>query len=185
MGSRLILPFGSDNFIEKHIPEDEYLNQWNFPSLDEFYNKGINSIYNHKGKNNSIAWSAVEQQYTEWSNWFNSPEYIRSYLAPIVATYLDKRGLPVLCYPTFTPLLNEELVYKYNDTEALLFAGKQLQILNVSDENILNFFRNILKVINYLDLVEEDILNNPSNIGYNSTFGLRIIDYGMCASVNT
>ena len=183
MGSRLILPFGSNNFIEKHIPEDEYLNQWNFPSLDEFCIKGFESIYNHPGRNNSVAWSAVEQQYTEWSNWFNSPEYIRNYLAPIVATYLDNRGLPVLCFPRFTPLLDEELIYKYNDTEALLLAGKQLQFLNVTDESILSFFRSIPKVIDYLDLVEGDILNNPSNIGYDSTFGLRIIDYGMNASV--
>ena len=28
-------------------------------------------------------------------------------------------------------------------------------------------------------IYEEDIINNPSNIGYNPTFGLRIIDYGL------
>ena len=180
MGSRLILPFGpSKEYIQKCVPEDDYLNKWKYPSLDEFYNKGFDSIYNHSGKNNSIAWSAVEQQYTEWGNWFNSPEYIKCYLAPIVHTYIDKRGLPVLCFPRFTPLLDEELVYKYNNTEALLFAGKQLHYLYMTDKDILEFFRNIPKVIDYLDLVEEDILNNPSNIGYNPTFGLRIIDYGM------
>ena len=57
--------------------------------------------------------------------------------------------------------------------------GMRLQQLNVSEEEVTDFLREIPIVCNYLNLNEEDIINNPSNIGYNSTFGLRIIDYGL------
>jgi hypothetical protein len=57
--------------------------------------------------------------------------------------------------------------------------GMRLQQLNISEEEVTDFLREIPIVCNYLNLNEEDIINNPSNIGYNPTFGLRIIDYGL------
>ena len=180
MGRRIILPFGhSGEYIEKHIPDDDKLGLWNFPSLDEF-NENPDTIYKHSGNwKATTIWSAIEQQYIEWANWYNSPESIKQFLAPIVHTFTDKNGLPVLCFPRFTPILEEGLVYNYNDTETLLIAGKHLEHFHLKDEDVLKFFREIPKVINYLDLKEADIIINPSNVGYNPTFGLRIIDYGL------
>lgn len=179
MGSRIILPFGpSGEYIEKHVPEDDALKQWRFPSLEEYYNKGHQIINEHPAKNNSVIWFAIEQQYLEWGAWNESPESIRHFLAPVVHTYTDKYGLPVLCFPRFTPILDEGLVYEYNETEALLIAGKRLEHFHVPDEDVLEFYRGLQPVIDYLELVENDIIANPSNVGYNPTFGLRIIDYG-------
>lgn len=179
MGSRIILPFGpSGEYIEKHIPDDDYLKCWSFPSLDDFYNDS-DTIYKHPGKVKATLWNAIIQQYTEWNNWFNSSEDIKKFLAPIVNTYTDKNGLPVLCFPRFTPILEEGLVYNYNEHEILLIAGKRLEFFHIKDEDVLKFFRGLPQVIDFLDLVENDIILNPSNIGYNPTFGLRIIDYGL------
>ena len=55
----------------------------------------------------------------------------------------------------------------------------RLQRFNITEETVIDFLREIPIVCDYLNLNEEDIINNPSNIGYNSTFGLRIIDYGL------
>lgn len=179
MGSRIVLPFGSSGeYIEKRIPDDDDVKQWNFPTLDEYY-VDSDSVYKHAGKNNSIIWNAIEQQYNEWSAWVNSPETIKCFLAPIVHTYTDKNGLPVLCFPYFIPILDETQIFKYNDTEALLIAGKHLEQLHISNDDILKFYRELPTVIDFLNLVTADILNNPSNIGYNPIFGLRIIDYGL------
>ena len=50
---------------------------------------------------------------------------------------------------------------------------------NIDEKECLEFYRNIPIICNYLNLEENDIIYNPSNIGYSPTFGLRIIDYGL------
>ena len=104
-------------------------------------------------------------------------------MAPVVHTYTDKYGLPILCFPRFTPILDESLVFSYNDTERLLIAGKRLEYFHIKDESVIYFYRELPKVIDYLSLAETDIIMNPSNIGYNPTFGLRIIDYGLQGNI--
>ena len=180
MGSRIILPYGcSGEFIKKMIPDDGRLKNFVFPSLDDFSND-IDKILEHKQKDNTPLWSAIEQQYIEWMNWDISPESIKKYLAPIVHTFTEKTGAPTLCFPRFTPILDESIVMSCNEKEVLILTGKRLEHFHVSDETVLDFYRALPQVIDYLNLVEEDVVINPSNIGYNPTFGLRIIDYGLC-----
>lgn len=179
MGSRIILPFGcSGEYVKKIIPDDPSLKFLKFYPLDDFYND-VDIIYKHPTRNNTPIWSAIIQQYSEWLSWNVAPEEIKQFLAPIVATYSDDNGLPVLCYPRFTPLLDEGAVFEHSDNENILLAGKRLEHFHVSDETTINFYRGLPQVIDYLGLVESDIIINPSNVGYNPTFGLRIIDYGL------
>lgn len=177
MGSRIILPYGPTNeYIQKCIPRDTSLEGIEFPSLDEYMDTGLLDI---EKITKSELRTAIEQQYGEWFSWFAATDEHRRLLAPIVGTEYDEYNLPILHFPRFVPLVDEGLVYKYNNTENLITMGMRLGQLNITEEEVLDFLREIPILCGYLDLNEEDILNNPSNIGYNPTFGLRIIDYGL------
>lgn len=177
MGTRLILPYGPTNeFVQKIIPEEnDAFKNIVLPTLEEFIidpsclSKFDTPIYN-----------LVYQQYWEYYNWYNADETTRSFLAPIVHTFYNKT--PVLCYPRFIPLVSEDNVYKYNENECLLAAGLNLGKQNIGENECIEFFRNIPLICNYLNLEENDIIYNPSNIGYNPTFGIRLIDYGLSHS---
>ena len=45
-----------------------------------------------------------------------------------------------------------------------------------------DFDDKIVDLCDYYNLREDDLLLNPSNIGYHNLFGLRIIDYGLTTS---
>lgn len=177
MGSRIILPFGaSGNYIQKTIPTDENIKGINFPSLDEYYNDK-SSLYSLE--KDFPIWNAIEQQYQEWYNWQIANEDIKLFLAPIVGTSYDKNHLPILYFPKFKPLVDEALVYEYNEVENLIVLGMRAQEFGVHEVDLVNFLRDLHWICDYLELNSDDIIKNPSNIGYNIDFGLRIIDYGL------
>ena len=177
MGSRIVLPYGPTNeYIQKCIPRDISLEGIEFPSLDEYMDT---CTLNLEKITKSELRTAIEQQYGEWFSWFTATDEHRALLAPIVGTGYDEYYLPILYFPKFIPIIDESLIYQYNNTENLIMMGVRLGKLNITEEQVLNFIREIPILCDYLDLNEEDILNNPSNIGYNPTFGLRIIDYGL------
>ena len=177
MGSRIILPYGPTNeYIQKCIPRDISLEGIKLPSLDEYMDTGLLNL--EKITKPELR-TAIEQQYGEWFFWFAAADQDRALLAPIVGTGYDECYLPILYFPRFTPIIDEGLVCKYNNAENLITMGMRLGQLNITEEEVLNFIREIPILCDYLNLNEEDILNNPSNIGYNPTFGLRIIDYGL------
>ena len=177
MGSRIVLPFGpNDEYIGKYIPNDTSLEGIHFPSLDDYMETNkldLNSIIKPELK------TAIEQQYNEWFTWYTSSEECRRMLAPIVDTGYDEYCLPILYFPKFIPLVDENAVYKYNNMENFIVMGMGLKKFHVLEEEIINFMRNIPSLCDCLELNEEDILNNPSNICFHPIFGLRIIDYGL------
>ena len=178
MGSRIILPYGeSGEYIQKIIPHDcSSVSGLNLPSFDEYLDThflDLQSIDKPEIK------TAIEQQYNEWFTWFNATEDARRLLAPIVGTDWSEDSIPILYFPRFTPLLDEGRVYSLNNNENLIIMGMRLQRFGIEEDDVTDFFREIPLVCAYLNLNEEDIINNPSNIGYNPTFGLRIIDYGL------
>lgn len=177
MGSRIVLPYGkSGEYIQKTIPYDASLNSLNLPSFDEY----MDTHYLDLQKINKPGIrTAIEQQYNEWFTWYNATEDARRLLAPIVGTGWSENYIPILYFPRFVPLLNEGQVYSLNNNENLIIMGMRLQQFNINEEEVTNFLREIPIICDYLNLNEEDIINNPSNIGYNPTFGLRIIDYGL------
>lgn len=173
MGTRLVLPYGPTNeFIQKVIPDDEILQTVVLPSLDEFIVEPT-CLSNF----DTPIYNLVHQQYWEYYNWYNADETIRQFLSPIVHTFKEKS--PVLCFPKFIPLVSEDKVYEYNEIENVLASGITMGKNNLDDKQCIEFYRNIPMICNYLNLEEGDIIYNPSNIGYNPTFGLRIIDYGL------
>ena len=177
MGSRIILPYGTTNeYIQKCIPQDSSLEGIVFPSLDEYMDT---CTLNLEKINKSELRTAIEQQYGEWFSWFAATDEYRRLLAPIVGTTYDNYYLPILYFPRFTPIVDESLIYNYNNIENLIITGMRLGSLEITEKEVINFLREIPILCDYLELNEEDILNNPSNIGYNPTFGLRIIDYGL------
>ena len=177
MGSRIILPYGtSGNYIQKAIPTDENIKGINFPSLDEYYDDK-NSLYSLE--KDFPIWNAIEQQYQEWYNWRTTDEDVRKFIAPIVDSSYDNSGLPILCFPRFKPLVDEALVYEYNEVENLVILGMRAQELGVREVDLINFLRDLNWVCDCLELNIDDIIKNPSNIGFHSDFGLRIIDYGL------
>lgn len=177
MGSRIVLPYGeSGEYIQKLIPYDASLNGIELPSFDEYMD--THSLNLQKINKPDIR-TAIEQQYNEWFTWYNATEDTRRLLAPIVGTGWSDNYIPILYFPRFTPILDEGQVYSLNNTESLITTGMRLQRFNITEETVIDFLREIPIVCDYLNLNEEDIINNPSNIGYNPTFGLRIIDYGL------
>ena len=177
MGSRIVLPYGeSGEYIQKLIPYNASLNSINLPSFDEYMDTRYLDLQNITKPD---IRTAIEQQYNEWFTWYNATEDTRNLLAPIVGTGWSEDNIPILYFPRFTPLLDEGKVYSLNSTENLIIMGMRLQRFNISETEVTDFLREIPIVCNYLELNEEDIINNPSNIGYNPTFGLRIIDYGL------
>lgn len=176
MGSRTILPYGeSGEYIQKIIPHNATVNI-ELPSFDEYLDT---CSLNLQGISQPELRTAIEQQYNEWFTWYTATEDTRRLLAPIVGTDWSEDYFPILYFPYFTPLLDEGKVYSLNNTENLIIMGMRLQRFGISEEEVTDFLREIPIVCNYLNLNEEDIINNPSNIGYNPTFGLRIIDYGL------
>ena len=75
--------------------------------------------------------------------------------------------------------MNEDEFYENVCDYAKMLHPSARGKLEITEEEVLEFLREIHILCDYLELNEEDILNNPSNIGYNPTFGLRIIDYGL------
>lgn len=183
MGSRIILPFNnSREFIQKKIPEEDIVKNYDFPLLDEFMDCKDN-LYYLKNEAEFKTWPAIEQQYNEWYNWYTASEDIRRFLAPIVGTSYDENCLPILHFPRFTPIVDENVVFAHNETENLITFGMNLQHFGITYTEVIDFLRELPQVCDYLGLIEDDILKNPSNIGWHSVFGLRIIDYGLIINV--
>ena len=176
MGSRMILPYlNSDEYIQKIVPSDSVFISVKLPTFDEYE---IRPVLDLPDDIKPEVRMAIEQQYNEWYSWFTSPEDIRKCLAPIVGTGWDIfSNTPILYFPKFNPILDEHTVSVHNNKENLILMGAQINQLHITD--FIDFFRTIPEICNYLNLNEDDIINNPSNIGYHPVFGLRIIDYGL------
>ena len=148
-----------------------------FPTLDEFLEDNESLKY-HESLS-LVEWSAIVQQYTEWFNWI-AYGGIDSVLAPIIGTSTDlKTGLPVLYFPRFMPIAAENEAFP--DDYLLIFVGMRAKALGITEKEMRQFIKQVQSACFDLCLEESDIITNPSNIGYNPNYGLKIIDYGLTA----
>ena len=147
-----------------------------FSSIDEIYSDNFIECLNI----DKITKQAVVQQINEIKLYSIVTEEERKILAPQLGLINNnKHHIPSIIFPYFTPLFTDEEVWNYNEEDLLKLIGFRAAAHKVTEQNLLIFFNQVKKLCEEYDLLEDDILFNPSNIGYNSTFGLRVLDYGL------
>ena len=122
---------------------------------------------------------AIIQQYNEIFIYWDARGDRRKILAPQVTVSFDKHNLPIIWYPYFEPLVNEDKVWSNRNHICMMYVGARAKELGISIEEMRDFYAKVDDLCEYYDLVEDDIIKNPSNIGYSSLFGIRLIDYGL------
>lgn len=121
---------------------------------------------------------SIYQQYNEILLYNYVTEEESKLLAPQLEVIYNE-GVPKIKYPIFQPFCRDEEVWRYSTDELLILLGSRATSNNLSEQDILNFYNNVVKLCEKYDLNQDDILLNPSNIGYNIKYGIRIIDYGL------
>ena len=171
MSSRQIRYFG--NTILKVVPTFDCLENVKFPIRDN-----TEEIYKILEDAPLLCKSAVIQQYNEYII-YNELRPDSKILAPILNCFWDERNLPILQYPIFKPFAADENFYTLNDEENLIQLGIMGARFGYDLKYISNFIKEVREVCEEFNLREDDILCNLSNIGYNSNYGICIIDYGL------
>ena len=174
MSSRLVYKFGDT--VMKVVPTFDCLKNIKFPFWD---NK--EEIYKILKDVPLLCKSAVIQQYNEYII-YNELQTDSKILAPILNCFWDERNLPILQYPIFKPFATDENFYAFSDEENLIQLGIMGAYFNYDLKDISNFIREVKEACITFGLREDDILNNLSNIGFNSQYGIRVIDYGLIES---
>lgn len=128
---------------------------------------------------NSITQQAIIQQYNELYIYNEATPEEREILAPQVKVVYSLLNLPDIYYPKFHPLMTESEVWSLNERDLSVKLGQQLQWLGISFFDYKKFVDGVVDLCEEFNLREDDILLNPSNIGYHPVLGLRIIDYGL------
>lgn len=174
--------FGTMDIVAKTVTiPDSWDKDIIFPSIEHIkYEDGalqrfLNTI---PGLQNSVR-QAIIQQYNEYFIYSDEYNTWRNILAPQLGIVFNSYNLPILLYPRFEPLVDEDTVWKTNDHICMIYAGQHLKDLGVSMEEIKTFYDEVKEFCAEYGLVEDDIIKNPSNIGYNKVLGLRLIDYGL------
>lgn len=170
MSSRQITDLGE--YVTKSIPNFSEIEHIKFPGIED--KEGISNLLENTSL---LCKSAVIQQYNEYviyNNWRGN-----NVLAPIINVKWDERNLPILIYPKFIPLIEDDNFYKLSDEENFVKLGIMGAYFGYDFEYISNFIQEVRDVCEEFNLREDDIFYNLSNIGFNSQYGLRIIDYGL------
>lgn len=128
--------------------------------------------------------NAIWQQYYELFVYNYSGPIEKNILAPQVKVIYSLFNLPDIYYPHFHPLIDETKVVELSEQDLLIYLGSRLQLFGIRFDEYKKFTKQVADLCDAFDLNEEDILSNPSNIGYNSVLGLRIIDYGLNGGYN-
>lgn len=183
MACRIIEQVG-DDFIRKIIPFDSNTDSIVWPSITSLImNPSILDDNFTKCNCNNRIKQAIYQQYNEILLYETIACEDKKILAPQCDIYYTNvNNLPIIIYPRFTPLFSDEEVWKYNDEEILCLLGLRCGKLGISEQNLSLFLKQVQDLCSDYNLREDDILKNPSNIGYHLVFGLRIIDYGLANS---
>jgi len=129
-----------------------------------------------------ITQQAIIQQYNELYVFGEATPEEREILAPQVKVVHSLFNIPDIYYPKFYPLLNEEEVWSLSEKDLGIRMGQRLQWFGISFNQYKNFVEKVSYLCEEFDLREDDILLNPSNLGYHPVLGLRIIDYGLTNS---
>ena len=171
MSSRQVRRFG--NTILKVVPTFDCLENIEFPIWND-----TEEIYKILKDASQLCRSAVIQQYNEYII-YNELRPNNKILAPILNCFWDERNLPILQYPIFKPFAVDENFYQLSDEENLIQLGMMGAHFGYDLKYISNFIKEVREVCEEFNLREDDILQNLSNIGYNSNYGICIIDYGL------
>lgn len=167
-----------EGYIIKEVPWDDKLKNISFPSPEEISFQKLEKIFEENDLNNIIR-QAITQQYNEIFIWNEATRQQREILAPQVKVVEGLCNLPRIYYPKFKPLVAEETVWKLNERDLCIHFGQMLQWYGVTFYDYRQFAIGVTNLCNDFNLREDDILLNPSNIGYHPVLGLRIIDYGL------
>lgn len=180
MGCRVIDEFRE--YISKYIPYFGIYDNVKFPSPDLITSENLTEELD-KIEGQGIVKQAIIQQYNEILLYHNVSIEQRNLLAPQCAiAYEAYHNLPTIFYPKFTPLIKEDIVWKTSTEDLPILLGTELSRFGISFSDYKNFINKVVNLCEEFDLREDDILLNPSNVGYHSLFGLRIIDYGLTNS---
>lgn len=181
MPCRIVTPVGDGSIIRKTVPINSptklplLVNYLEDESLLDKYLKELDLT----ARENYM----IKQQYYEYFVWSYSEDKYKDILAPIIfaADYINSP--PALYFPKFTPLADDEEIWHWNNNQSIAILGMRSAYLGVSEEDILKFFDTVYSLTIAFELVEEDIIFNPSNVGFHPHYGLRLIDYGLKSDV--
>ena len=166
-------------YISKYIPYFGIYDELIFPNPDSITNEILTGLLNQIEGQNHVK-QAIVQQYNEILLFNNVSIEERNILAPQCAVICDHyHNLPTIFYPKFKPLIDEKTVWKTSQEDLPVLLGTQLQKNGISFFDYKDFIDKVVNLCSIYNLREDDILLNPSNIGYHNLFGLRIIDYGL------
>ena len=172
--------YASEGYIIKEINLDGL--PWRTEVIPKFPKDGNpNDIYKifEECNINSITQQAIIQQYNELYIYNEATSEEREILAPQVKVVYSLFNLPDIYYPKFYPLMDEKEVWSLNERDLSVKLGSRLQSFGVSFFDYKKFVDGVVDLCEEFNLREDDILLNPSNIGYHPVLGLRVIDYGL------
>jgi hypothetical protein len=172
--------YANEGYIIKEIDLSDFLRQTG-KVLDFPKNGNPEDIYKifRELNMNSITQQAIMQQYNELYIYNEATPEERELLAPQVKVDYSLLNLPDIYYPKFYPLMEEKEVWSLNERDLSVKLGSRLQQRGITFDGYKKFVDGVVNLCEEFDLREDDILLNPSNIGYHPVLGLRIIDYGL------
>lgn len=177
---RINTRYAKEGYIFKEINLDDF--PWRTDKTPNFPKDGnpdiIYKIFEECNVN-TITQQAIIQQYNELYIYNEATLEEREILAPQVKVVYSLLDLPDIYYPKFQPLMEEKEVWSLNERDLSVKFGTRLQQIGVSFFDYKKFVDGVVNLCEEFNLREDDILLNPSNIGYHPVLGLRIIDYGL------
>ena len=169
MSIRKVKPFGNSDFIQKTIDIER--------KIPLMY--GLQDLSAHEKDFTRREYLSLYQSFAEVELWNDCSWEERGILSPLVDFFYDTNNRPVLVYPRFEPLAREEETFRFEETEAVSELHQRLVKKGISDEKIGVFIEKVISFCDDYDMDEADILYNLNNLGWNDTFQVRIIDYGL------
>ena len=172
--------YAKEGYIIKEVNLDGLL--WQENKIPNFPKDGdpviIKKIFDECNIN-TITQQAIIQQYNELYIYSEATSEERAILAPQVKIVYSLLDIPDIYYPKFYPIMEEKEVWSLNERDLSVRLGTRLQWFGISFFDYKKFVDGVVNLCEEFNLREDDILLNPSNIGYHPVLGLRIIDYGL------
>ena len=141
--------------------------------------KSVNSlyqVYEMKEELSSEQYDGMYQTLYEVELWDSLNWEQRRIFCPII-DYDSVSCTSTMIY--VEPLMDEATAKTISDEESFKVMTDILLRRGARLWEICLFIKALKKICKETDLVEEDILNNLSNIGYSKELGIRVLDYGL------
>ena len=176
----------SSEYVIKHINSTEIPLYYSFPYPQEVIADTSLLVDALKKLNlKSYVEQAIVQQYNEIILYDAATLEERLLLAPQISIKLSPiNKLPTIIYPRFTPLMEEKEVWNKSERDCMIALGARFNELHIPEKDYRDFLSSVSHFCDEYGLRADDILLNPSNIGWHPILGLRIIDYGLCDDRN-